>query len=137
MELLLKCQGAYLTESVTRHDYKPHSAPVSAKPISLHHKPSSLASAASHVKEPPTTRKDIVREPVTRLPSFGAEMTALSGGRYQIRPYRPSSAVGTTAQEWDKRSDKARFERAKSAKVDIGRDVSIAFNRTLPRFLTD
>lgn len=135
MELLLKCQTAYVTESITQHDFKPHRPTTPAQPTSLHHLPSALASEAAHVPVPPTARKDIVREPRVYLPSFNAELTSLSGGRYKMRPYRPSTPAGTTAREWDTRGDKERAQTAGA--VDTRRPVSIAFNTTLPRFLTD
>ena len=131
MELLLKPKLLYVTESVTKRDYPAHTVTIPTKPSSLHHKPSSLSSTVSHVSEPPTCRKPIVREPLVHLPSFQRELVALNGGRYRVQPTPPSTAGGTSAQQWETKHDELRH--TESGGEDVGREVQLAFNKPLLR----
>ena len=131
MELLLKAQMLYTRESTTKRDYIAHNVSAPTKPVSLHHKPSTLYTAVRHTPEPPTCRKPIVRQPLVTLPSFQRELVALNGGRYRIQAIPPSSAGGTSAQQWEVKHDEER--RQEEQGEDIGREKRAAFNRPLLR----
>ena len=131
MELLLKPKLLYVTESVTKSDYTAHPVTAPTKPPSLHHKPSSLSTSIQHVPEPPTCRKPIVREPRVYLPSFQKELVSLNGGRYRVQPSPPSSAVGTSALQWEMKHDQERIHG--DGGDDVGREVQLAFNKPLLR----